>query len=151
MSWLLVPLCLPLEMVASQQGQYSLSPSPLHVSKRHLRSRCLVWNKPLHAVSSVTQSTKLLPVGIGKQGRRDAACLHASLYSAITSSVFTSSRRKKKLCVFLGAKFFFTNLSFPLGLQAFPGSCCSFCRYQPYEYAQLIFTHSSVCTLDFKS
>lgn len=153
MSWLLVPICLPLETVASQQGQLrSLSLSPLYVSQRHLRSQCLVWNKPLRVVSSVTQSTKPLPMGIQKQGRRDAA---RSPLCTRQKQVFMSSRKKKekkRVCVcFLVRSAFFTDLSFPLGLQAFPGSCCSFfCWYQHYEYACLIFTHSSVRSHGFR-
>lgn len=68
---------------------------------------------------------KASPYGYSET-RTERCCLRVSLYSAITSSFFMSSRKKECVCVFLVRSTFFTDLSFPLGLQAFPGSCCSF-------------------------
>ena len=124
MSWLLVPLCLPLEMVASQQGQlHSLSPSSLYISLRHLRSQRLVWNKPLHVVSSVRVQSLSLWVFRNKDGEMPFVCL-----SVLCNNKFFFMRSRKKKCVrFLVRSTFFTDLSFPLGLQAFPGSCSFVC------------------------
>lgn len=90
MSWLLVCLHLPLEMVASHlQGHlHNLSPPPpFYVCQMILRCRCVVWSKPQRIVSSVTCSTKPLPMRIQKQGHRDTARADPSPRSA-TMRVF---------------------------------------------------------------
>lgn len=115
MSWLLVPLFLPLEMVASQQGQlHSLSPSSLYILQRHLRSQRLVWNKPLCIVSSVRVQSLSLWEFRYKDGEMLLACL-----SVLCKNKFFFMRSRKK-SVFFGMKYILHRLVFSSGITSFP-------------------------------